>query len=387
MNIGMTSFGADGGKSGISQYVIQLLRQFARLGGDNEFDFYTYDSEQQLYPLSGAIRPLLFPDHLRSPLRNIAWHQWSLSRWCRRRAHDVLFLPAGNRRLPLRTPCPTVGTVHDLSLLHVRGKYDWTRSTYVRQVLPRLIRRLTQILTISESSKRDIVEYVGVAPERVVVCPLAVDHEVYRPRSESQTQASLEAAMATDLSERMNIRSPFILYVSRLEHPGKNHVRLIQAFELLKRRHAIPHQLLLIGSDWTRAEAVHRAAAASRWTDDILLPGFVSAEHLPWLYNAADLHVFPSLYEGFGLPVLEAMASGAPTACSNCSSLPEVAGGAAELFDPKDIESMAAAMGKLLLDHDYRQTMAEQGVVRANEFSWERTATHTLTVLKEAAGC
>ena len=339
MNVGITSFGADGGKSGISQYVIQLLRQFANLGGgrcanpsaDYQFKLYAYASERHLFPSDG-IETIALPDELRSPVKNIAWHQYSLRQWCRRQKHDVLFLPAGNRRLPLSAPCPTVGTVHDFSSLHVRGKYDWARTAYIRHVLPRLIRRLTRVLTISESSKRDIVEYVHIAPEHVHVVPLAVDHEQFFPQCKEQAKEHLAKLLA--------IKGPFILYISRLEHPGKNHVRLIEAFNQLKAKHGVPHRLLLVGSDWNGAEAIHEAAALSPYSQDIILPGFVAAEHLPSLYNAAELHVFPSLYEGFGLPVLEAMACGVPTACSNLSSLPEVAGDAAELFDPYDIDSI-----------------------------------------------
>ncbi|MCA9174826.1 MAG: glycosyltransferase family 4 protein [Planctomycetales bacterium] len=378
LNVGITSFGADGGKSGISQYVIQLLRQFSA-SNSAEFQLYVYDTETSLFPATGQVSAIPLPARLRHPVANLAWHQLALPRWCQRQRHDVLFLPAGNRRLTWKAPCPTVGTVHDLSALHVRGKYDWARSGYIRHVLPRLIRRLTRVLTISQSSKQDIVEYAKVPADRVTVAPLAVDHAEFFPRDTDECRDAVE--------QWLGVKGPFLLYISRLEHPGKNHVRLIEAFNELKRKHGLPHRLLLPGSDWCRADRIHRAAALSPWSHDIVLPGFVPSELLPLLYNAADVHVFPSLYEGFGLPLLEAMATGVPTACSNTSSLPEVAGDAAELFDPLEVDDIVAAIERLIFDGPRRQQLIVRGLSRAKTFSWERTARQTLSVLEEAAGC
>ena len=160
MKIGISTFGGDGGKSGISQYIIQLIREFARQPDGCTFEVIGYGDERAVFvPECGGITHLPFGSNLRSPIRNVFWHQTSLPRYCRERAFDVLFLPAGNRRLPLYSPCPTVGTVHDFSSIHVPGKYDRARMLYITRVLPLLIRRLTRVLTVSESSKRDIVEY------------------------------------------------------------------------------------------------------------------------------------------------------------------------------------------------------------------------------------
>ena len=159
MEIGITTFGGDGGKSGISQYLIHLLRQFAVLGSEVNFEMFIYENEASLFiPDSKNMSTLCFGNNVRNPILNVGWHQVALPGWCRRRQYDVLFLPAGNRRLPVSVPCPTVGTVHDFSSLHVEGKYDPARMFYITRVLPFLIRRLTRVLTVSESSKRDIVE-------------------------------------------------------------------------------------------------------------------------------------------------------------------------------------------------------------------------------------
>lgn len=378
MNFGITTFGGDGGKSGISQYIINLLSQFNRFTDRHSFDLFLYEQERDVFLDQGScLAPLTFGERLRSPLINIAWHQFGLSRWCRRRKYDALFLPAGNRRLPYRAPCPTVGTVHDFSSLHVRGKYDWKRMFYIRSVLPPLIRNLTRVVTVSESSKQDIVHYANVPDDKVDVIYSAVDHDLYCPGDVEASQESV--------GEKYGVTQPYILYVSRLEHPGKNHIRLIEAFDLLKKRHDLPHQLLLAGSDWNGAEDIHRRAARSPFQRDIIFTGFAPTGDMPALFRGCELFAFPSLYEGFGLPILEAMACGAPTICSNVSSMPEVAGDAAVLFDPYEVDSIAEAAEQVLLDDVFRAKIAEAGRAHSLSFNWAETATQTLDVLQQAA--
>jgi glycosyltransferase involved in cell wall biosynthesis len=378
MKVGISTFGGDGGKSGISQYIIQLIREFARQPDGCTFETIGYGDERSVFvPESGGIVHLPFGSHLRSPIRNVFWHQTTLPRYCRERAFDVLFLPAGNRRLPLYSPCPTVGTVHDFSSIHVPGKYDRARLFYITQVLPFLIRRLTHVLTISESSKRDIVEYARVPEEKVTVTPLAADPDVYFPRDPQEALALL--------SPRHAVRPPFILYTSRIEHPGKNHARLIRAFAELKRKERIPHQLVLAGTDRERAEEVHRTAEETGIAKDILFTGFVATQDLPLLYQAAGIFVFPSLYEGFGLPILEAMACGTPVACSRISSMPEVAGDAAILFDPDEEGSISSAIWSIISQADLRKDLAVRGLERSKQFSWARTAAQTLAVIRSVA--
>ncbi|HRU04146.1 MAG TPA: glycosyltransferase family 1 protein [Candidatus Brocadiia bacterium] len=379
MRIGITTFGADGGKSGISRYVMSLMRELPALAPDIEWEAVVYEDERELFiadPL--RTRALCRGKWLRRPVVNVAWHLACLPWLARRRGYDVVFLPAANRRAPVWAGAPSVGTVHDFSSLHVPGKYDRARLFYIKRALPFLARRLTRVLTVSECSKRDIVEFAGVPEDRVVVTPLAADETVFYPRNRE------EAAERT--RRRFGVEPPYILYVSRIEHPGKNHVRLIAAFSRLKEATGLPHRLLLAGSDWTRADAVHAAAAESRWSREIVFGGFAPQESLPDLYCGADLFVFPSLYEGFGLPALEAMCCGTPVVCSNASSMPEVAGDAALMFDPADEEAMASAMRRALTEPGTREDLVRRGLERRRLFSWTETARRTLEALREAAG-
>ncbi len=377
LRFGVTALGADGERSGIGQYVIQILRAMAEIEGGKGAEVVAHDSETGLFapePLGlGRVR---VSDRFRTPLANVAWHQLALPGLCRRRGWDAVFLPAANRRLPASVPCPSVGTVHDFSMLHVAGKYDRLRGGYIAHVLPRLTRRLTRVVTVSESSRRDVVRHGGVPEDRVHVIPHGVDHERFRPGDRA-------AAAAT--AARYGVRGPYVVYVSRLEHPGKNHVGLVRAFERLHAR-GLPHQLLVAGADWSGAEAVHRAIEESPARASIVRAGFVRGEDLPDLYRAARLMVFPSLYEGFGMPLLEAMACGTPVATSDTSSLPEVAGDAAVFFDPASPDSMADAMDRVLRQPALASDLVSRGLRRAADFTWRRAAEDTLEVIRRAAG-
>ena len=376
MRVGFTTSGCDGGRSGIGQYATHLLKHLRRLSSEIELDVLHIAHEHSAFELAHHEGPPL-PRWLRQPVLNVAWHQLGLPRWSRRRRHDVLFLPAANRRVPLWSPCPTVGTVHDLSSLHVPGKYDPARTFYITRVLPRLLRGLTRVITVSDSTKRDLVEFARVPEERISVIPLGVDTSVFFPRD--------PAVCGRRLHRLYGIRSPYLLYISRIEHPGKNHVRLIEVFERLKATTGIPHQLVLVGGDCERADEVHALARRSSAAADILFTGFVPNAAIPDLYGGAEMFVFPSLYEGFGLPILEAMACGTPVACAGVSSLPEVAGDAALLFDPHDSANMADIITYILTDQSARETCIARGLSRARNFSWSDTAARTLEVIHAAA--
>jgi len=374
LKIGVTTFGCDL-KSGMSRYVSNLITQFAKIADHDKFEVLAHGSANDEYTAGvngGRITSLDISEWLSNPILNVAWHQISLPGICRSRSYDALFLPAASRRTPIWLPCPTIGTVHDLSPFHVAGKYDHARSIYQTRVLPLLFKRLTHIVAISESTKRDLQEFAGIPDERISVIHHAADTGIFYPRDRENALISVR---------KYGVRSPYVVYTSRIESPSKNHVRLIRAFEQLKQREAIPHQLVLAGSDWHGAEDVKNAAASSLYSQDICLTGFVDGRDLPSLYCGADMMVFPSLFEGFGLPILEAMACGVPVACSDISSMPEIAGDAAVLFDPMEVESIADGMLAILGSAENSKALADRGLERASEFSWEKTARKTLEVI------
>jgi glycosyltransferase involved in cell wall biosynthesis len=228
------------------------------------------------------------------------------------------------------------------------------------------------VLTVSEATKRDLVEFVGLSPERVTVTPLAADPAVFFPGD--------RVAAASHVAARFGVTGPFVLYIARIEHPGKNHARLIRAFDRLKTRTGLPHKLVLAGSDRERASEVHAEAASARHARDIVFTGFVPSDSVADLYRAADVFAFPSLFEGFGLPLLEAMACGTPVVAADVASLPEVAGDAARLIDPRDEQALAAALEAVLTDPVLHADLVARGRLRSEAFSWQRTARQTLDV-------
>lgn len=372
MRIGITTFGGDGGKSGISRYIITLLKELQRYSDEHSFEILTYESEKSIFiPKDSNFSCRCFSEKWRSPVKNIFWHQACLPRHAKK--YDIMFLPAANRRLPAFCATKTVGTVHDFSSIHVAKKYNLARDVYIKKVLPFLVRRLDYVLTVSESSKKDIVEFAKVPEDRVTVTPLGADENTYRPLDKEM--AHREVAKSYKIGS-----APYILYISRIEHPGKNHANLIRAFELCKKNHDVPHKLLLAGSDWSRAEEVKAIAANTSCKDDILFTGFVKDELLPFLYNGCDVFAFPSLYEGFGLPVLEAMSCKVAVACSNISSLPEVAGNAALMFDPYNVEDMYAKMYSIISNPDVKERCIAEGWQQAQKFRWSLTAQKTMEV-------
>jgi glycosyltransferase involved in cell wall biosynthesis len=374
MKMGIPTFGADGGKSGISAYLIEMLKQFAQMGVEGEVLVYP-DEEQIFLPRpSQGLRPSYVSPLVRKPLANLVYTQAVLPFRAAAARYDVLFLPAGNRRLPLFSHCPTAGVVHDLASIHVTDKYDNFRILYITKILPILIRRLDEVITISEFSKNDILQYVGVPESKIHVIPLAVNHDTYYPLDKEECYRQIQ--------QRYGVKEPYFLYISRIEHPGKNHFRLIEAFDLLKKRHKVPHQLILAGGDWDRAEEVHLRSERSPYREDIIFTGFAPTDLVPILYGGAEALIFPSLFEGFGLPILEAMACGVPVACSRRASLPEVAGEAGLLFEPEEAESIAEVMSELALKDSLRQELREKGLLRAATYNWRRTAEETLSVLK-----
>lgn len=379
MTIGISCFGCDRGNSGISRYLLELLEAWAHRPDGDRFVLFGSPSLRPVFfapgspaALSPAFRWVDVGERWEKPVPSVFWHLWVLPGLCRREQIDRFFFPAANRRLGPGVPCPCVGTVHDLSSLHVKGKYSPANELYLHRLLPGLIRRLDGILSISGSTSRDLVSLLGIDPARITV----IGHGVETARF---------AAGRPDwprVREKLGLPEKFLLYISRIEHPGKNHVRLIRAFELLKTKTGLPHHLVLAGADWDRAAEVHRTAETSPWAQAIHFTGFLSGADLPGLYAGADLFVFPSLFEGFGMPLLEAMAAGVPVCASDTSSLPEVGGAAARYFDPESEESMARVLEAVLTDGALRQAMVEEGLKRTSVLTWEETARQTAGLIR-----
>ncbi len=353
----------DGGKSGISVYIAKTIEALA---AKNRLDVIILRSDIEVFPVrSENINFIVISDSLKKPVINMLWHLYILPFRIKWKNYDLVFLPAGNRRLFSRYPGFTVTTVHDFSQLHIPGKYDAFRMFYIKRLVPYYLRKIQHIMTVSESTAVDTIDYCRIPLERITVNFNGYDQAIYNQQVEVNTEY---------LAKRYEISGKYLLYVSRLEHPGKNHLNLIKAYELLPQEIKETYLLVLAGSDWSGSDVVKAYAAQSPDSERIIFTGFIDFSDLPVLYRGAELYVFPSFFEGFGLPVVEAMACGTPVVCSNCSSLPEIGGEAVKVFNPDSQNEMAEVISKVLQDESIRQDMIDKGFDRLNLFDWNKHA-------------
>ena len=353
--------------TGNEVYVRSLLNAFAARKCGCEFIAYiSVDGACEFLPERFASRHIAADPYLRLG--------FDLAMKVRQDRPDLLHV---QYTAPLVCSVPVVVSVHDVSFLEHPEYFPRGRAYQLQWSVRRTVQRAARILTGSEFSRASILKVYGdLDEEKVVVVPNAAGSE-FRP-------ISREAA-AAHVRERLRIAAPFVLSVGDLQ-PRKNQIGLIRAFARLTRAHPqLKHHLVLAGKETWFANRVREAAKESGVADRIHFFGFVSDGDLLQLYNACDIFAFPSFYEGFGLPVLEAMACGRAVVCSNTSALPEVVDGAAILFDPYAVDEMVRAIADLLLDSELLARMERLGLQRAAHFSWQKTAERTLEVFYDVA--
>jgi glycosyltransferase involved in cell wall biosynthesis len=287
--------------------------------------------------------------------------QWDIPRAAR--ACDLLHVPHYNA--PLLYRGKLVVTIHDL--IHIMDDTCRQRPSswiYAQPMLNLVARKASHLITPSEYSKTQIVQHLGVSPSKITVAHCGVGPR-FLPLDKQQARADVKAALGVD--------QPYILFVGNLK-PHKNVAGLLRAFAQLKHAGRIDHILAIVGGNLRCKPQLIALSASLGVASDVAFIPPVREELLPNVYAAADLVVQPSTLEGFGLPVIEAMACGVPVACSRSASLPEVAGEAAEYFDPYNVDDMAAAIERILASPERQQDLRKRGIERAKEFSWEKCA-------------
>ncbi|MBC7253840.1 MAG: glycosyltransferase family 4 protein [Actinobacteria bacterium] len=371
MVVGVEGRTLQGRRYGVARYLINLLRELVSLEGEEEYVVY----------LSRPIGPLPFAsprlrERILARAPGLTWRHLRLPLAMRREGVDLHFSPS--YFLPLVKVCPAVVTVHDLTFKAHPEWFAADRRFLFDDLFWREVRRAERIITVSEHSKRDIVEFLGVDPQRVAVIPLAPDPG-FRPLDDERALAAVR--------ERYGLR-PGFLFTAGSIHTRRNLERLIEAASMAEAELGRELQVLILGTPapFTPPVDIQGTARRCGMEGRVVHLEYVTEEDLLRLYNACGLFVYPSLYEGFGLPVVEAMACGAPVACSRATSIPEVAGEAAVYFDPLDVEDMARVLVSLLSDPRELERLARAGPRRAAEFSWRRTAEETLRVFREVAG-
>jgi glycosyltransferase involved in cell wall biosynthesis len=325
-----------------------------------------------------AIVPLQVPTHAMS-LQNARLDSGLIQDIAEREGADVIHFPY-NWSFPFSKKVPTILTIHDVIPFTFREAMGFWRNHLLYKPGIRQAGRLNNVIaTVSEFSKRDIAEQVGVPLSKIRVIPNGL-RETFPP----------DAAVAARLSERLGLQDGFILNVGGI-HERKNVVTLIHAFSSLVKHKGYPGKLVVTGSvsgapyQVKMKKLVDAAVTETEMGDRVKFTGFIPDEELDSLFRSAAFMIYPSLYEGFGIPILEAMKLGTPVITSNLTAMPEVAGGAALLVDPRDIEDMVSAMERLLSDESLREELIQKGQQRASSYSWGRTSEEYLELYREVS--
>ena len=381
MRIGVDYTSAVRQGAGIGRLTRCIFQALAEIDHENEY---------RLFAAMGRGQPSNFPTFQPSNLSNfrlktiplsdrelnVVWHRLRLPLPVELITGPVDVFHSPDFTLPPVWRARAVLTVHDLSFLRVPECFTGALRRYLERVVPRSVRRADHVIADSHSTKRDLVELLGTPAGKVTVIHSGVEPR-FRP--------IVDRAALGPVRQRYDLPERFIISVGTLQ-PRKNFATLVEAFARLKsetgnwKPGARSLKLVIAGGRGWLYEEIFARVEALGLQGDVLFPGFVADEDLPALYNLAEAFVLPSLYEGFGLPPLEAMACGTPVVTSNVSSLPEVVGDAGLMVEPADVESLAVAIERVLEDGGLRREMVQRGLARAKEFTWERAARRLLGV-------
>ena len=354
-------------RAGIHGYISNLLRQLpSHAPPDWQFEAMVGAANSAAFPGVGMLRARLDTE---PPWRRVFWEQ-ALQPWQLRRYdlyHALAFVA------PIVLTAPMVVTVFDLSFLRFPARLSAARRLYLRAMTALTCARARRVLAISQSTAKDLTARLGVPAGKIDVTPLGYDNAAFRPLLEKDID---------HFRRKQGLPERFWLYVGTLE-PRKNLPLLLKAYARLGETERLP--LILGGGIGWMAQDVFATIESLELGEWVKHAGFIPTADLPFWYNCAEAFLYPSVYEGFGLPVLEAMASGAPVITTNASSLPEVAGGAAKCLPPNDIELWTAALKDLKSDLEWRDRARTRGLERAKQFSWTRTAELTLDSYRKAS--
>jgi glycosyltransferase involved in cell wall biosynthesis len=356
-------------RTGTENYSLHLLRELLALEGPHRFRLYYNQAPAPGILRGGAERRVIPFPRLWTHVR-LSWEMVA-------DPPDLLFVPA--HVLPLVHPRRSVVTIHDLGYHYYPEAHTLSQNAYLRWSTRHNARTAARVVVDSEATQRDVAHYYGVSTEKLTV--------VYPGRDETLAPVADPAVLAA-VRARYGLAGPYVLYVGTLQ-PRKNLVRLVRAFSELQAargRDGGPIaglQLVLAGQKGWLYEEILTQVRKLDLSGTVVLTGYVPDTDLPALLSGALAFVFPSLYEGFGLPVLEAMACGTPVVCSSVSSLPEVAGDAALLVDPLDEGALSEALHRLVADEGLRRGLVERGFRQVERFSWQRCAREVMAVLED----
>lgn len=356
-------------ETGNETYIVNLIRGLRSLNADLDLRVavtHLPEADAALGGFDNRCQPVRISS---SPWRRLGSQ---LNQLIRTHAVDLLHVTYAG---PWRPACPMVVTIHDVSFKANPVWFSWRDRLILNSGVGITVRRADRVITVSEHARQEIIRHYPVAAEKT-----DVTHEASARHFHRLDDAGRDHPL---IINGQRIETPYVLAVGNLQ-PRKNLRRLIEAFALAVRGADTPHRLVIAGKALWRESEAYRAAETAGIASRILFTGYVSNEDLNRLFNRADLFAYPSLYEGFGLPVLEAMTCGTPVITSNTTSIPEVAGDAAIMIDPTDTSALAAALQDMMTNAARRKELSAKGLARASSFSWESCARETLQTYRRA---
>lgn len=363
--------------SGVGTYSYNLLKNLFKIDGENEYRLFFYSLKGSLKRCPSFDNSNVKAYHYRIPGKLLlkAW-QWFNSPPVETFLGKIDIFHSINFHIMPQHKGKKIVTFHDLYFFIEPQNTERFGGRYFLITLPKRIKEVDMVIAVSQSTKQDIMKFLGIPEERIRVIYEAVD-ESFR---EIKDRDAIEK-----IKTKYKIEGDYLFFVGTLE-PRKNLIRLVEAFAMLKRGGHFPFKLVLAGKTGWAIDGLFRKIEDLGIKGEIIFSGYVVPEDLPYLYNGAEIFVFPSLYEGFGLPVLEAMGCGIPVLTSKKSSLPEITRGAAILIDPMNVEEIAKGMRMLIENESLRNEMVVRGLQRVKDFSWRRTAEETLRLYREVGG-
>lgn len=366
MKIGIISDSIDYRPTGVGVYTENLVRCLLKIDKKNEYFLIHHGpSTHPLYQKTKEIKYRFYP---RIPLML----QDSLFLSLTKQKFDLVHKPNPTAFLfPIKFP--TIATVFDLSYVHYRSLSNMPHQFFYSLMVKKTLRNCSRIIAISKYTKEDVIRTFNVSEKKIDLIYGGAVNPCYRKLSKKDIPPSFK--------EKYHL-GPYILFTGTIE-ARKNVATLIKAFSKIKKHYSGQLSLILVGKVDSRADQILNEVRQSEFSSDIILPGYVDGKELQYFYNLASVFVYPSLFEGFGIPVLEAMACGCPVIISNATCLPEIAGQAALQINPEDVDGLAKTMERVLIDKVLRKQMIDDGYRQAKKFSWQKCARETLQVYQK----
>ncbi len=373
MQIGINALAwRPGQQAGVDTYLRHLIGALQQVDSHNQYVIFAGQQAQEHLSLPAPnFRLILCPIYSRSRLLRALWEQTMLARQAAVAGIDVMLCAGGIAPQNLRIPA--VQVIHDLQVFHYPENFRWIKRQFLLHMLPRSARAAALTVASSECTQADVARFLGQAPPKTLVVPLAAGAE-FQPCS---------AQAITHLKAKFNITGDYLLCVATGHH-HKNLPTLVETYSEIA-AHEWGGGLVLVGRGGSGSAQLFAAIGNSRCREKIWKLDYVDKDSLPTLYSGATAFVMPSLFEGFGMTVLEAMQCGCPVACSNLTALPEVAGDAAVLFDPRDQRQFRRVLLQMVSDGHLHQRLREKGFARAARFNWHTTAQKTLAAIQQVA--